>query len=95
MFDRCQSFGRLGLLAGQVAAACVFAGLLSFVHGSESNRAALSSPSPQPVIRTAAQLFPAAPDLDIGTDWLNTKKPLSLKNDLSGRIVLLDFWTLC
>ncbi len=36
----------------------------------------------------------AAPELDGGTDWLNTAGPLKLK-DLRGKVVLLDFWTLC
>src|SRR5579883_1424391 len=36
----------------------------------------------------------AAPDLDGGTAWLNTAGPLKLK-DLKGKVVLLDFWTLC
>jgi thiol-disulfide isomerase/thioredoxin len=35
-----------------------------------------------------------APELDGGTDWLNTASPLKLKN-LRGKIVLLDFWTYC
>jgi thiol-disulfide isomerase/thioredoxin len=36
----------------------------------------------------------AAPELDGGVAWLNTAGPLRLK-DLRGKIVLLDFWTLC
>jgi DNA-binding beta-propeller fold protein YncE len=36
-----------------------------------------------------------APELDGGVAWLNSGGPLSLKNDLKGKIVLLDFWTLC
>jgi thiol-disulfide isomerase/thioredoxin len=35
-----------------------------------------------------------APELTGGTAWLNTAGPLSLK-DLKGKVVLLDFWTLC
>lgn len=36
-----------------------------------------------------------APEIDGGIAWLNTGGPLSLKKDLKGKIVLLDFWTLC
>ncbi|MCS7021475.1 MAG: thioredoxin-like domain-containing protein [Gemmataceae bacterium] len=36
-----------------------------------------------------------APELEGGVAWLNTAGPLSLKKDLKGKIVLLDFWTLC
>ncbi len=35
-----------------------------------------------------------APDFPPGLDWLNTERPLSLR-DLRGKIVLLDFWTYC
>jgi thiol-disulfide isomerase/thioredoxin len=35
-----------------------------------------------------------APDLTGGVDWLNTAGPIRLR-DLKGKIVLLDFWTLC
>lgn len=37
---------------------------------------------------------PMAAEFDTGMDWLNTETPLSLA-DLRGRVVLLDFWTLC
>jgi hypothetical protein len=40
------------------------------------------------------QIGAPAIDFEKGADWLNTEKPLSLA-DLRGRIVLLDFWTLC
>lgn len=36
----------------------------------------------------------AAPELDGGVAWLNTGKPLKLK-ELRGKIVMLDFWTFC
>src|SRR5260370_29844849 len=36
----------------------------------------------------------AAADFPGGHDWLNTDNPIKLA-DLKGRIVLLDFWTLC
>jgi sugar lactone lactonase YvrE len=35
-----------------------------------------------------------APDFPPGLDWLNTDRPLSLKQ-LRGKVVLLDFWTFC
>lgn len=35
-----------------------------------------------------------APDLDGGTEWLNTTGPISMK-ELRGKVVVLDFWTYC
>jgi hypothetical protein len=35
----------------------------------------------------------AAPEF-AGVDWLGTDKPIRLR-DLRGKIVVLDFWTLC
>ena len=36
----------------------------------------------------------AVPDFPATLEWLNTDKPLSLR-DLRGKVVLLDFWTYC
>src|SRR5262245_19091597 len=36
-----------------------------------------------------------APELEGGIAWLNTGGPLTLKKDLKGKVVILDFWTLC
>ncbi len=35
-----------------------------------------------------------APDFPAGLDWLNTDRPISIR-DLRGKIVILDFWTYC
>lgn len=43
--------------------------------------------------RPAKKKVPA-PSLDGATDWLNVASPLTFE-DLRGRVVLLDFWTLC
>ncbi len=37
----------------------------------------------------------AAPELEGGVAWLNTGGPLTIKKDLKGKIIILDFWTLC
>src|SRR6187551_3633773 len=36
----------------------------------------------------------AAPDFTGADGWLNTAKPISIK-DLKGQVVILDFWTYC
>ena len=41
---------------------------------------------PQPRVR--------APELDGGEGWLNTERPLSLR-ELRGKVIVLDFWTYC
>jgi hypothetical protein len=35
-----------------------------------------------------------APEFTPGLEWLNTPRPLTLK-ELRGKIVLLEFWTFC
>jgi thiol-disulfide isomerase/thioredoxin len=49
----------------------------------------------QPVQPGAEKKIIAAPELDGGVAWLNSAGPLSMKKDLKGKVVLLDFWTLC
>src|SRR5437764_26161 len=58
--------------------------------GKEKEKAEEKQP-PQPDLRPKAP----APELDGGLGWINTAGPLSLKKDLKGKVVLLDFWTLC
>ncbi|XP_017338651.1 NHL repeat-containing protein 2 isoform X1 [Ictalurus punctatus] len=35
------------------------------------------------------------PDFEKGLEWLNTEGPLSLERELSGKVVVLDFFTYC
>ena len=54
-----------------------------------------SKSEPQPDQAGPEKKKVAAPELDGGVAWLNSAGPLSLKKDLKGKVVLLDFWTLC
>ncbi|MGL4555254.1 MAG: thioredoxin-like domain-containing protein [Gemmataceae bacterium] len=47
-----------------------------------------------PATMPAAQRAVKAPDFDGAAGWLNTAGPLRMA-DLKGKIVVLDFWTLC
>jgi hypothetical protein len=53
---------------------------------------ALMPPPGSEAVTVSQQNRPKAPDFPATLEWLNTDKPLSLK-DLKGKIVLLDFWT--
>jgi len=36
-----------------------------------------------------------APDFPADLEWLNVRRPLSLRRELKGKVVLLDFWCYC
>jgi hypothetical protein len=65
--------------AGRLPAVLLFAGLLLGVP-----------------IRQGARAFERvrAPDFDGATDFIGTSRPFSLK-ELRGKVVILEFWTLC
>jgi thiol-disulfide isomerase/thioredoxin len=66
-------------------AALALGAVLMFPAGSPTGSAVSAQEPITPV---------KAPELDGGVAWINTGKPLKLK-DLKGKIVILDFWTLC
>ena len=68
--------------------------LTNFGQEEKSDARSPSRELREPVSRTQFQIGAPAIDFEKGADWLNTEKPLSLA-DLRGRVVLLDFWTLC
>jgi len=35
------------------------------------------------------------PEFLPGLTWLNAKRPISVAQDLRGRVTILDFWTYC
>lgn len=39
--------------------------------------------------------MPEAPEFPEGLPWLNTERPLRMREELRGRVVILDFWTYC
>ncbi len=101
--------GKWGWLAGLAAGVLlpvIAWGLWQRLAGSSSDVAAAASLAPAPSFESHADTTMEphqppprkpipAPELDGGVAWLNTAGPLSLKKDLKGKIVLLDFWTLC
>jgi sugar lactone lactonase YvrE/thiol-disulfide isomerase/thioredoxin len=79
-----------------VLLAAVIGGLAWYglTHSPQSSMAALAALRPDSEDEPPPRKRIAAPELDGGLAWLNTAGPLRLK-DLRGKIVVLDFWTLC
>ena len=46
-------------------------------------------------IEQSWKLAYAAPDFGEGREWLNVARPMTLRGDLAGRVLLIDFWTYC
>ncbi len=79
----------VGLLMAGVLGVAGFALVMLFVGNRPPEARALDNAA-----RDKEQKFDPAPELEGGTDWLNTAAPIRLK-DLRGKFVLLDFWTYC
>ena len=54
----------------------------------------IKSPPPRDEDEPPVRKLAKAPELNGGIAWLNTGKPITMK-ELKGKVVLLDFWTLC
>jgi thiol-disulfide isomerase/thioredoxin len=77
-----------------VALPAVAAALLAILPAVGCDTAAAPAPLERAVEQPGAAAE-TAPELAGGVAWLNTAGPLSLRKDLKGKVVLLDFWTLC
>jgi thiol-disulfide isomerase/thioredoxin len=87
------SNARWSILAIGVGLVCA-AGWYFLVRGGVDKTATAREPAAQQAPPEDNRRRIAVPELDGGVAWLNTAGPLRLK-DLRGKIVLLDFWTLC
>ena len=73
-----------------IAAVLLIAGMVHLVINTD----AAPPLGGQHMTALQGKVRPVAAEFVGGTDWLNTDKPIKLA-DLKGRIVLVDFWTLC
>ncbi len=87
---------RIGALVRRVFKALLLPAVIVMLAASAFYLVGGVSTSPLENTASAQGVKVTAPAIDLvgGTDWLNTDNPITLA-DLKGRIVLLDFWTLC
>jgi thiol-disulfide isomerase/thioredoxin len=76
----------IGLVLALIAVAGYMLASKGFTRNAKGEETNMSANSGKKLIR--------APELNGGTGWLNTDKPIYIK-DLKGKVVLLDFWTYC
>jgi DNA-binding beta-propeller fold protein YncE len=78
-------YGLIAVIAATIVTYAVHNGIFA-----DSN----TSPGGQMLTQEQLDGTVNAPDFPPGLEWLNTDRPLSLK-DFRGKLVLLDFWTFC
>jgi thiol-disulfide isomerase/thioredoxin len=82
----------LAPLSAALVAGLAIAALVGVSRPETSH--AQPAPKPAPPRPAPPEEPEPAPEFDGGVAWLNTGQPIKLK-DLRGKIVLVDFWTLC
>lgn len=87
-------YRRLGFFVGYASLLIVVVALVALFPEQQQIMTGQQGPAPGQAAAAQQRGRQPAPPLTGGTDWLNTQKPLNLAA-LRGRIVLLDFWTLC
>ena len=87
------------MLAGLLCCVALPAAAVALMVGNSANHAREpdqpAAPPETPVAARQGDKKTPAPEFDEGLVWLNSAGPISMKKDLKGKIVLLDFWTLC
>ena len=81
-------------IASGVVLAVGLLGLVPLIHWYSGSNFPPAEPLAAAAKAAADEGRADAPDFDGGVAWINTAGPLKLK-DLKGKVVVLDFWTLC
>jgi thiol-disulfide isomerase/thioredoxin len=87
MYTKARSWLQLTGIVAVIAAV----GVVVFLNVRSQPSVSMAAAADKPAGEKARR---AAPEFEGGTGWYNTASPIKLK-DLKGKIVVLDFWTLC